>query len=173
MASYAIVETALARLHDAGPEVQRGAFRGRLKHLQRLGLPLGEKPGKGTRIDYDAQQIWQLAIALELAEFGIDPLKIAQIVKSAWHETLSIIVDEAIEKFKEHDETIELCVSFMSGAWTGREILHEVIPADFYSGHVRPSTRANRRRIIINVRSMVYELIGHFADLGVDFIEDC
>jgi hypothetical protein len=173
MASYATVETALARLHDAGPEVQTGAFRGRLKHLQRLGLPLGEKPGKGSRIDYDAQQIWQLAIALELAEFGIDPTKIVNIVKNAWQETLSIIVDEAIEKFGERDETIELCVSFMSVAWTGKEIMREGVPTAFYPNYVRPSTRSNRRRMIINVRSMVHELIGHFADLGVDIIEDC
>ncbi|WP_157085661.1 hypothetical protein [Methylobacterium sp. Leaf99] len=172
MASYAAVETALARLHDANPEVQRGAFRGRLKHLQRLGLPLGEKPGKGSRINYDAQQIWQLAVALELAEFGIDPTKIVLIIKHQWRESISIRIDEALEKFGERDETLELYVSFMSSAWTGREIQGGGMPASIYPNFVRPPTRTNRRSIIINLRSMVEELTQHFSDLGVDLSEE-
>ena len=172
MASYATVETALARLHDADPEVQRAAFRGRLKHLQRLGLPLGTKPGKGSKIDYDSQQIWQLAFALELSEFGLDPTKIAKIIKEFWSQFISIRIDEAIEKFGERDELIEFYVSFMSEAWTGKGIYIEAIPATIHNNNIRPSSRINRRIITINIRNMVAELTKHMSDLGTNINEE-
>ena len=37
--SYAVVETSLANIFGVDPDIQRGAFRARLKHFQRLGLP--------------------------------------------------------------------------------------------------------------------------------------
>jgi len=172
MASYATVETALARLHDANPEVQRGAFRGRLKHFQRLGLPLGERPGKGSRINYDAQQIWQLAFALELSECGIDPTKIAQIIRELWKDFISVRVDEAIERFGSRDELVEFYVSFMSEAWTGKGVYLEAVSAEAYKDRIRPYSREKRRIITVNLRRMVEELTKHLSDLGENITEE-
>ena len=53
-------------------EHKRGAFRARLIHFQRLKI-VPEAPGKGRRIPYRREDIFRWAIALEFAEFGIDP----------------------------------------------------------------------------------------------------
>lgn len=79
---YARVKSALAKIFDV-EDAQEGAFRGRLKHFRKLGIP-AENPGKGTRLQYSASDIFQLLICLELSEFGIDPTLIVEIVKSHW-----------------------------------------------------------------------------------------
>jgi hypothetical protein len=108
MASYAEVEAALAQLHSASPEVQRGAFRGRLKHLQTLGVPLGANPGKGKRIDYTRDQIIQIALALELAEFGIDPKKIAKLVRDSFEGiSKQLYVKNSLEKLRANNQSYE------------------------------------------------------------------
>src|ERR1700692_1654854 len=80
--TYAEVEDALAKVYDA-TDVQKTAFRGRLKHFRKLGIP-SKQPGKGARIRYTASDMFQLMIACELAEFGVDPKLIADIVKRHW-----------------------------------------------------------------------------------------
>jgi hypothetical protein len=108
MASYAEVEAVLAQIHSVTPEVQRGAFRGRLKHLQTLGVPLEANPGKGKRIDYTREQIIQISLALELAEFGIDPKKIAKFVKDNFESINDhFIAKDALAQYRATYETDE------------------------------------------------------------------
>ncbi|MEH2570662.1 hypothetical protein [Bradyrhizobium sp. AZCC 2289] len=85
---YAEAEHLLAHLHGADEKVRTGAFRGRLKHLKRLGIPLDSNPGRGAKITYTQEQVWQWAFCLELAEFGIDPTIIVQLVKTEWEARL-------------------------------------------------------------------------------------
>src|SRR3954468_14360283 len=80
---YAEVEALLALAFHAGAATQ-GAFRGRLGHLRRLGIPIGLNPGKGKRINYEIEQVYQLALCLELEEFGTDPSLVASMVKQHW-----------------------------------------------------------------------------------------
>jgi hypothetical protein len=76
---YARVESILAKVFDA-EDAQRGAFRGRLKHFRKLGIP-AKNPGKGSRLQYSASDLFQLLVALELSEFNIDPNLIVKIVQ--------------------------------------------------------------------------------------------
>ena len=87
--TYAEAETILAKHYGANETVQRGAFRGRLKHLNRLGIPLGSRPGKGKKILYDREQIYQWAFCLELEEFGIDPSVIVRLVERLWKSDIA------------------------------------------------------------------------------------
>jgi hypothetical protein len=80
--SYARVEAALAKVFDV-EDAQHGAFRGRLKHFRKLGIP-AETPGKGSRLQYTPSDLFQLLVALELSEFDIDPTLIVQIVQRHW-----------------------------------------------------------------------------------------
>ena len=79
---YAQVELALAKVFDV-EDTQQGAFRGRLKHFRKLGIP-EENPGKGRRLQYTPSDLFQLLVALELSEFDIDPTLIVQIVQQHW-----------------------------------------------------------------------------------------
>jgi hypothetical protein len=79
---YAVVEQALMAVHGF-VEQKRGAFRARLIHFQRLKI-VPEAPGKGRRIAYRREDIFRWAIALEFAEFGIDPTEIKKILDLNW-----------------------------------------------------------------------------------------
>jgi hypothetical protein len=71
MFTYSEVERALAAVHEISPSAI-GAFRGRIKHFQRLGL-VPSSPGKGRKISYRLEDVYTWAVCLELQEFGIDP----------------------------------------------------------------------------------------------------
>jgi hypothetical protein len=70
--SYAVVEAALAKVFGADAMAQKRAFRGRLQHLRRLGLPSGG-PGRGKAIAYAKANIYELGFCLECEELGIIP----------------------------------------------------------------------------------------------------
>src|SRR5277367_7122943 len=101
--SYAQAESVLARLHDASEDVRKNAFRGRLKHLKRLGIPLNSTPGRGSKVFYFEDELYQWAFSLELAEFGIDPTAIADFIKSKWTEDLLPSFHKAVESRSARD----------------------------------------------------------------------
>jgi hypothetical protein len=78
-------------------ESQKGAFRGKLKHLQKLGLPGGQH-GKGRRIAYTREVGFQLLIALLLAQLGIDPVLVVQTVKEQWKTVLAPAIEAAVAR---------------------------------------------------------------------------
>ena len=124
--SYAVVEKALAEVFGADAVAQKGPFRGRIKHLQRLGLPAGG-PGRGQKISYSYAQICDWLIALELEEFGIDPTLAVRMVtgrtgpdqpEGAWKSYLPNVIEKARQS---SDSDVLLLVEpyFMSASWRG------------------------------------------------------
>jgi hypothetical protein len=100
VADYAKVSRLLGELHNAHWQSAEGAFgkafRGRLQNFQRFGIPLGKSPGKGKKIDYKKDDVFQLAFCLEMAEFGVDPALITNAIKHYWKDELSdIFVEQA------------------------------------------------------------------------------
>jgi hypothetical protein len=83
MYSYGQVEAALAGVHQIPPNAL-GAFRGRIKHFQKIGI-VPSSPGKGRRIDYALTDVYRWGFCLEFAEFGMDPVTIKKIVDDAWN----------------------------------------------------------------------------------------
>jgi hypothetical protein len=88
---YAVVEKALMAVHDF-VEQKRGAFRARLIHFQRLKI-VPAAPGKGRRIAYRREDIFRWAMALEFAEFGIDPTEIKKILDMNWPEIVRVVLE--------------------------------------------------------------------------------
>lgn len=82
MYRYGEVQTALAKLHGAYPD-HIGAFKGRLQHLQKLGL-VPSSPGRGKSIFYTYNDVARWAFALELLELGMDPARVASMVSWIW-----------------------------------------------------------------------------------------
>jgi hypothetical protein len=83
MYSYGQVEAALAAVHQIPPNAL-GAFRGRIKHFQKIGI-VPSSPGKGRRIDYALTDVYRWGFCLEFAEFGMDPVTIKKIVDDIWN----------------------------------------------------------------------------------------
>jgi hypothetical protein len=79
--SYAVVEAALAKVFGADAMVQKRAFRGRLQHLRRLGLPSGGGVGRGKAITYAKKNIYELGFCLECEELGIIPTLAVNLLK--------------------------------------------------------------------------------------------
>jgi hypothetical protein len=85
---YAEVEDALARMCRVRPDVQKKAFRGKLQHFQKLGIPLDLKPGKGKKNSYTENEVFQWALCLELAEYSVHPSAIADTIRAYWKSHL-------------------------------------------------------------------------------------
>jgi len=83
MYSYGQVEAALAAVHRIPPKAI-GAFKGRIKHFQRIGI-VPASPGKGKRIDYSHADVYLWGFCLELASFGMDPVTIKKISEKIWN----------------------------------------------------------------------------------------
>lgn len=128
---YQVVEIALARLFRAPDKAQReGVFRGRLKHLQRLGLPI-EGPGTGKKASYTAEMVDDWALALRMEEIGIEPNLIVGLI-NGWigprqatkvrKRQLAEYARRARRSLGRDDDTVLTLVSFfMSSRWTGDE----------------------------------------------------
>lgn len=79
---YAVVEQALMAVQGF-VEHRKAAFRARLIHFQRLKI-VPTAPGKGRRIAYRREDIFRWAVALEFAQFGMDPTEIRTILNLNW-----------------------------------------------------------------------------------------
>lgn len=78
--AYGEVELILSQMNEVQPR-QLGAFRSRLRHLQKLGFPPGINTGKGRPAVYGAGQIMLLALALELIQLGVTPDRAAGLLR--------------------------------------------------------------------------------------------
>jgi hypothetical protein len=80
---YGTLEDVLFRMFGLRPK-QRGALVGRLKYFARLGFPQAAKVGRGVRARYGAEDVIQLALALEITDLGVAPVPIVErIVRDA------------------------------------------------------------------------------------------
>lgn len=119
---YAQVELILARVFDA-EDAQRGAFRGRLKHFRKLGIP-AKNPGKGSRLQYSASDLFQLLIALELSEFNIDPNLIVKIVQEHWTGRKGFYAAIQNAQWRSNEDYLAfLSVRFMSASLGQRRMM--------------------------------------------------
>jgi hypothetical protein len=73
---YRDIESILAELHGVTPEHRAGAFRSRLRILRDMGVPAVEKPGKGSRVSYSFENLWEMHLALLLEHFGLPPARV-------------------------------------------------------------------------------------------------
>ncbi len=130
---YARVEAALAKAYGV-EHVQKAAFRGRLKHFRKLGIPV-HVPGKGARIQYGEEDIWQLMVCCELSEFGLDPNQIVKIVRRHWE--VSRYFPDAIrlaDQLPGNDFFVAIPVNFMSRALVGEIHKETEASISFHSG---------------------------------------
>ena len=163
MFSYATAETVLARLHGADQKVQRAAFRGRLKHLKRLGIPRGINPGRGAKVWYNDAQIYEWAFCLELAEFGLDPTTTVGFMERHWANDLlpKLLADRKRPTSDGDDLYFVAYPQLMANAWAPSKdeaIPYRLVRRSEIERLVGRLSGTNRRAIIINVSSILHEI---------------
>jgi hypothetical protein len=120
---YGTVERALAPIYAAtDDDVRRQAFRARINHFQRARV-LGQavEVGKGKRNSYSLVQIERWFACLELAELGISPTTVAELINGHWDLFEPIFRDAQGSVVRDPGpDDIALClggVHLMSGNW--------------------------------------------------------
>jgi hypothetical protein len=127
--AYGSVEQALADLFGADAATKTGALRGRLKHLQRLGLP-GIEAGKGARISYTKSQVAQWVYALLMSEAGIDPTVSVDLIKKYWTAYIERWTERATDDEARNGNPVFLTLRprLMSGDWSKRKPSPDTLP---------------------------------------------
>jgi hypothetical protein len=116
---YAEVERALGRLFGV-PASAQGSFRGRVRHLQRLGL-VEVAPGKGRRISYTRIQAGEWMLALVLAELGVDPIVIVKSIQRERRQLREWIAEATDDDaLGGNDVFLAAWPALMSGAWASK-----------------------------------------------------
>jgi hypothetical protein len=115
--SYAVAETALAKVFGADAMAQKRAFRGRLQHLRRLGLPPGGV-GRGKTITYAKANIYELGFCLECEELGIIPTLAMGLLESHHRVYILHAYERAEQDFPTEWFFWFSGLNFMSAAWS-------------------------------------------------------
>jgi hypothetical protein len=156
--SYAEIESILARLHGADGDVQQKAFRGRLKHLKRLGIPRGINPGKGAKVWYKEAQLYEWAFCLELAEFGLDPTVVVALMEEKFENDILHHLTEVRLQRDDDDLYFVASPNLMSAVWQDKEPLpYQWIKssnAELFLRRMGRSPQTPRRAIWINVTTL-------------------
>ncbi|MBA2400591.1 MAG: hypothetical protein H0V72_18205 [Bradyrhizobium sp.] len=169
--SYAKAEFILASLHNASGDIQKNAFRGRLKHLKRLGIPLNSAPGRGKKIDYFEDDLLQWALCLEFAEFGMDPTTIVRFVETNWVKILPRFKKCGATQTSDDDVFLIAHPNLMSASWDGNEESVafkwlQLSDSNLFLARLGRSTP--RRAIVVNISQLYREM--QFARMQFDSV---
>jgi hypothetical protein len=88
-ASYKVLEQVLYEMHRV-PAARQSAFLARLRYMQRHDFPAA-RVGRGRKVAYDLEQIFQIAIAFEFLQFGAQPAQVMRLLRSAWPDILAAL----------------------------------------------------------------------------------
>lgn len=83
---FSEVAAALAEINDIA-NVRRTAFDARLKNFHRLGFPADYETTKGKAAQYNAAQIYSIALAIELTQLGLSPERVITVLLSGSYAT--------------------------------------------------------------------------------------
>lgn len=113
-------------------------------------------------IDYQSEQIYQLAFCLELADSGVIPSQIALVVKSRWSDKIYRYFEQELKSpSAENDRVLIFAMSQMAYSWkSGEEDPFIMVPAitggDMLGRAVERLRKRGRRHVIlINVSDIV------------------
>lgn len=91
--SYGEVVRVLAKMHDFAP-AKSTPLRGRVQHLQKLGVPSGVNTGRGRAAAYGRDELFQIAVAFEMLDLGFPPER-ARLVTTNWDMVRGGILEAA------------------------------------------------------------------------------
>lgn len=94
--TFGQVEAVLSAVNNIADD-KRVAFTGRLKFLQKNGVPMRSSTGRGKAGSFSFDHLLQVAVAVELLQAGLTPQRAAALVRQNWwmkaEEIYSILED--------------------------------------------------------------------------------
>jgi hypothetical protein len=159
--SYGQLEALIARIHGAPADVQAGALRARIRHLRRLGLPLGISPGTGNSIAYGKEQIYELSFCLELEQCGVDPRLAVGLLKA--HRVFILHAyakaEAAIQKNEGYFFWLE--TEFMTASWTTAKRKFPGLPQIGHASVLKldRTVCAPKSMIVLNLATIAAEVL--------------
>jgi hypothetical protein len=177
--TYGEIERILASLHCANDARRRTTLRSRIKHFQKLGVPFDLRSGRGKKLEYDRDHIYQWALCLELAEFGIDPAVTVKLLRTNWERMFvpSFQGKDWRNKKKPLGEFSFLVVlpELASAAWYQRPkalfpgiLDFDIVPKSRLPAWIADLTGDARRLSILNLGETVRLIEEQIALLGKD-----
>lgn len=85
------VSALLTAMHGLGDD-QGTALAARLKHLNRLGFPRAEGPGRGARLRYDLEDVLKFAMLFQLLDGGAPSVRAVELLGARWGEVRAALV---------------------------------------------------------------------------------
>jgi len=80
---FAAVKAALVAAFAIAPD-KESRFFARLEHLRRVGAMGDERPGKGIKLSYSADQVDRLLFVVQLSRFSIEPVVTVALIEKSW-----------------------------------------------------------------------------------------
>jgi hypothetical protein len=80
---FAAVKAALVTAFGIAPD-REARFFARLEHLRRVGVMGDERPGKGSKLSYSADQVDRLLFVAQLSRFSIEPVVAFELIETKW-----------------------------------------------------------------------------------------
>lgn len=150
--SYADAVQILIGRHCIAADRQ-GAFKARLKHLQRLGFPAGVNTGKGRRAVYDWLQIIELNLAFELIGFGLPPELAVDIVSNSCAAIEAACIDSHPRSDLKNPDDAQATTVMI-----GRPMLAVLLSDVFHSLKVEAAIDRSRRLTFASVDTLKWGL---------------
>lgn len=82
MIGFKALRAVVAELHGEGASA--GALLARFKYFQRMGFPGASNVGRGSRADYGLGDVLALALAFELLETSVTPVRVVRLLRTEW-----------------------------------------------------------------------------------------
>lgn len=159
----------LAAIHQIA-EDKRVAFRARLKHFQRLGVPSGVNTGTGKRAAYGLDQLLQLSLAMQMLELGLSPERITVLLQN-WIRQRDFIFEVASDA--RDRRAFLLLFPAALNSLRGSEGIKAQVPAAFAAVDEEGmkavlQTKFEQPLGVIDLTGMVYSLFEKLRELGCD-----
>jgi hypothetical protein len=135
---YGEFEAILAELHRLA-ETGRKAFRARLRVMRDAGIPSVASPGKGARVSYRFEDLWEAHLAVHLEEFGLPLERVRFVMEEGARKDQWFTLMRDCEKKNSGDAWIFLeHLRFHTGARDAERSFHgTIVPADQLAEAIR------------------------------------
>jgi hypothetical protein len=153
--TYAKLAAALMRLHNV-PAAQASAFHSKFGALQRGGM-LGDRPGKGQKLEYEPVHFHRALLAFELIAAGFSPSAALRLIRERWDKLHAVVMKA--ERAIVHQQADVVLV-------LGLSLIDDAIPTiNYTTGDKVGELALDSRALLINLSAQLRQFHENLAVL--------